>query len=408
MRGDLPPWCIIYGVLEAPNNKRGLNKQPQNTQGGQVMNKCSIEISLGMDVSDKSIELFSLSKDSDTGKRGQIVNSRESLMAFCDSIADPSKVLVAMEAGAHSAWHTELLEQRGFHVVVGNARKLAAIWTNKNKSDREDAEMLARLARSDINLLAPIRHMPTSLRVDLAVVKTRNTVSECRTKLISTVRGMLTSFGISAKGITADNFTTEVSKIVPKELRPAMNGILKEIRSMQLSLKAYDRIVTKLNKKYPDTAKVSQITGVGELTALAFVLMVGNPNRFGNGSRVARFFGITPKRDQSGEVDKQLGITKEGNGLMRRLLVQCANYVMSRGPDCELRRFGERIAARGGKIAKRKAKVAVARKITKLMFSLWLTGEVYDPEYKKHSREARKIKKSEDITTIEQPGLAMA
>lgn len=364
------------------------------------MSKCSTEIHLGMDVSDKSIDFFWLSNGSENGKRCQIANSREALMMFCDRVEDSSKVLVAMESGTHSAWQSELLKQRGFQVVVGNARKLSAIWMNKNKSDREDAEMLARLAHNDINLFAPIQHIPTPLRIDLAVVKTRDAVSQCRTKLINTVRGLLRSFGISSKDITADSFTTEVSKIVPKELRPAMDGILKEIRLLQLSIKAYDKLVTKLNKKYPATAIVGQPGGAGELTSLAYVLMVVDPGRFGNGDRVTRFFGLTPKRDQSGEVDKQLGITKEGNSLMRRLLLQAANYIMGRGPDCDLRRFGERIAARGGKIAKRKAKVAVARKLAKLMFKLWVTGETYDPNYKAHCKEARKIKKSEDKTVV--------
>ena len=284
---------------------------------------------------------------------------------------------------------------------------MSAIWMNKNKSDREDAEMLARLARNDINLFAPISHIPPQQRADLAVVKARDAVTRSRTLLTNTVRGLLRSFGVSTKGVTSDNFTTEASKIVPKELRPAMTGILKEIRSMQLSLKAYD----KLNKKYPATAIVGQPNGAGELTSLAYVLMVVDPRRFGNGNRVARFFGITPKRDQSGEVDKQLGITKEGSGLMRRLLVQAANHIMGRGPDCDLRRFGERIAARGGKIAKRKAKVAVARKLAKLMYKLWLTGETYDPDYKAHCREAKKMKKSESataVTTTRQQKLVMA
>jgi transposase len=254
-----------------------------------------------------------------------------------------------MESGTHSAWQSELLKQRGFQVVVGNARKLAAIWMSKNKSDREDAEMLARLAHNDINLFAPIQHIPTPLRIDLAVVKTRDAVSQCRTKLINTVRGLLRSFGISTKDITADSFTPEVSKMVPKELRPAMDGILKEIRSLQLSIKTYDKLEKKLNKKYPATAVVGQPSGAGELTSMAYVLMVVDPRRFGNGDRVTRFFGLTPKRDQSGEVDKQLGITKEGNSLMRRLLLQAANHIMGRGPDCDLRRFGERIAARGAR-----------------------------------------------------------
>jgi len=358
------------------------------------MSKCSTEIYIGMDVSQKSIEIFSLPFDGETGERSNIANSRESLMAFCDSIKEPSKVLVAMESGTHSAWHSELLKQRGLQVVVGNARKLAAIWMSKNKSDREDAEMLARLVRSDIMLFAPIEHAKTQLRCDLAVVKARAAMIECRTKLINMVRGTLSAFGIKTDEITVENFTVETSKIVPKELRQALSEILKQIRLLQLSIKGYDRTITKLNQKYPDTSKVSQITGVGEISALTFVLLIGNPKRFQCGNRVTRYFGLTPKRDQSGEVDKQLGITKEGNVLMRKLLVQCANYIMSRGPDCDLRRFGERIAVRGGKIARRKAKVAVARKVAKLMFSLWRTGETYDPDYKNHSKETRKMNKT--------------
>lgn len=364
------------------------------------MNKCSTRFYVGMDVSEKSIEIFVLPQDNDNGRRFQIDNSRESLIAFCDSVKEPASMLAAMETGAHSAWHSELLEQRGFQVVVGNARKLAAIWMNKNKSDREDAEMLARLARSDIKLFAPIRHIPTPLRADLAVIKARNAVSECRTKLMNTARGLLRSFGIDTNGVTSENFARESSKIVPKALRPAMNGIIKEIRTLQLTIKAYDREVTKLTRKYPDTAKVGQPVGVGELTSLAFVLMVDDPRRFSDGSRAARYFGLTPKRDQSGTVDKQLGITKEGNRLMRQLLMQCANYVMGRGPDCDLRRFGERIAARGGKIAKRKAKVAIARKLVNLMFRLWVSGETYDPDYKAHCRETRKMKKIEPVPAM--------
>jgi len=365
------------------------------TQGGQTVIKYNFDLYIGADVSDKLIELFALSANGRGEKSWQIANSRKAILEFCDSIKDPSRTLIAMETGTHSAWQSELLEKGGFKVVVGDARKLAAVWMSKNKSDRKDAEMLARLVRSDIKLFCPIRHISTSVRADLAVVKTRDAVSKCRTKLMNTVRGLLRSFGVDTSEITTDNFTLEASKVIPAALRPAMTGILKEIRSMQLAIKAYDKQVTKLNKKYPDTVKVGQPGGVGELTALAYVLIIEDPKRFSDGSRVGKYLGITPKRDQSGNVDKQLSITKEGNNLMRWLLVQSANYIMGRGPDCDLRRFGERIAARGGKIAKRKAKVAVARKLAALMHKLWITGEVYDPDYKAHCKEQRQKKEAE-------------
>ena len=82
--------------------------------------------------------------------------------------------------------------------------------------------------------------------------------------------------------------------------------------------------------------------------------------------------GLRPGKDQSGKVDKQLGITKEGNGLLRRLLVQCSQQILSqRGEDCALRRWGQKIMERGGKRSKKIAVVAVARKLAVLLYVLW-------------------------------------
>ena len=353
------------------------------------MSNYNTKLYVGLDVSEENIEIFILPSDSEQGKHGSIENSMDALKKFCNKIDEPSSVLVAMETGTHSAWMSELLENCGFQVLVGNARKLAAIWKNENKSDRNDAELLARPARNDQKLFAAIRHNPSDIRADLAVVKMREAVSECRTKLINTARGILRSFGIKDKDVTADGFTKGISPLIPKKLRPAFKGVVKEIRAMQLTLKEYDKQISKLCRKYPATDKVRQINGVGDLPSPAFVLLVGAPERFLSGDRVAKYFGLTPKRDQSGEVDKQLGITKCGSKLMRKLLVQAANHVMGSGPACDLRRTRERIAARGGKIAKRKAKVAVARKVGKLMYRLWLSDEKYDPDYKVHCKEAR-------------------
>ena len=391
--------CNTKSSVGTAASNKSIDIFETHAQGGQTVIKYNFDLYLGADVSDKLIELFGLSADGRGEKRWQIANNRKAILEFCDSIQDPSRTLIAMETGTHSAWQSELLEKRGFKVVVGNARKLAAVWMNKNKSDREDAEMLARLARSDIKLFCPIRHISTPVRADLAVIKMRHAVSKSRTLLMNAVKGTLRSFGVDTSGITADNFTREASKVIPAELRPAMTGMLAQIRALQLELKDYDRKVTKLNKKYPDSAKVGQPGGVGELTALAYVLIIEDPKRFDSGDRVGKYLGITPKRDQSGSVDKQLGITKEGNNLLRWLLIQSANYIMGRGPDCDLRRFGERIAARGGKIAKRKAKVAVARKLAKLLHKLWITGEVYDPDYKAHCKEARQKKEAEKRNT---------
>jgi len=132
-------------------------------------------------------------------------------------------------------------------------------------------------------------------------------------------------------------------------------------------------------ERYPVTAQLRQVRGVGPLTALVYVLVLGDPRRFAKSRKVGSYVGLRPRQDQSGERDVPLGITKAGSPLLRRLLLQCAHYILGpHGEDCDLKRYGDRIAARGGKVAKRKAVVAVARKLSVLLHRLWMTGEVYE------------------------------
>ena len=164
--------------------------------------------------------------------------------------------------------------------------------------------------------------------------------------------------------------------------------MLCQLVSIKQEIKNYDRIIAKLCKKYPETEKIRQVKGVGPITALAFCLVIGDPRRFGSKERLASYLGLTPKRDQSGEIDKQLGITKHGNTFVRRYLIQGANYILGHfGEDCDLRTFGMRIAARGGKIAKKKATVAVARKLSGVIYALWQSDVAYDPHYKENHQK---------------------
>jgi transposase len=131
---------------------------------------------------------------------------------------------------------------------------------------------------------------------------------------------------------------------------------------------------------YPETERLKQVPGVGPLTALTFILTLESPDRFPKARDVGPFLGLSPKRDQSGESDKQLRITKAGNGHMRRLLTNCSHYILGPfGPPCDLREAGLRICERGGPIAKKKAVIAVARKLSVTLLALWRSGEDYSP-----------------------------
>lgn len=348
-----------------------------------------------MDVSEKNITIYVLPSDKDDGKKLEISNDASTINAFFDECEDMGNLTVAMETGSHSPWISELLESRGFKVYVGHARSLRMIWKSDDKCDGRDAEMLARIAKADVKLLHPVKHSSRKVRVDLAIVKARDVLVRISRTLINHTRGTLKSFGIKSDEISAVNFPDEVMKIIPRELRPALEGVAKQLKHLRKEIKNYDRKLEKLCNDYPETKKLRQVGGVGTLTALTFALVVTSPERFQNGRRLASYIGLSPARSQSGETDKQLGITKAGNGLLRRYLVQAANYIMGRyGKDCDLRSFGLNIASRGGKIAKRKSKVAVARKLAVLLRKLWLSGDDYQPDYKARKRKLKKLKKA--------------
>jgi len=176
-----------------------------------------------------------------------------------------------------------------------------------------------------------------------------------------------------------------------KAIRNALEPVVQIIGYLSTQIKEFDKQIELLcAKQYPETELLRGIKGVGPLTALAFILPLEDPSRFDKSRQVGCFLGLTPRRDQSGETDKQLRITKAGNPYLRRLLVGSAQYILGPfGEDCNLRKFGLRLAARGGKNAKRRAVVAVARKLAVLMHRLWQHGLIYEPFYKPQRRLAK-------------------
>src|SRR6202000_1407342 len=136
--------------------------------------------------------------------------------------------------------------------------------------------------------------------------------------------------------------------------------------------------------EYAETQAMMTIHGIGHITALTFVLTLGDKIRFGRSRDVGCYLGLRPKRSQSGERDPQLGITKAGNVYLRSLLVECANHVLGRhGKDSTLRQWGLSLAPRGGKQSRNRAIVAVARNLAVLLHRIWVTQQPYIPFYAK-------------------------
>jgi transposase len=295
-----------------------------------------------------------------------------------------------MEAGTHSGWVSRILEELGYEVLVGNPRKLRAIWASNLKTDDRDAEMLARIARVDPKLLYPIHHRGAKAQADLAVIKARDALVKARKILIAHARSTVKTTGGRISTCSAESFHLRLLEEMPAELAPALDPLRKSIEELSVRIRHYDKVIDSLcEEAYPETQVLRAISGVGPLTSLAYVLTLEESSRFTESRSVGPFIGLTPKRDQSGQVDKQLGITKAGDSYLRRLLVGSSQYILGPfGPDCDLKRFGQKLAARGGKNAKRRAVIAVARKLAVLLHRLWKSKSAYDPLYQQN-RQAK-------------------
>jgi transposase len=309
--------------------------------------------------------------------------------AFSRRFASERPMRIAIEAGTHSPWVSRLLEECGHEVLVANARKTRLIYTNKRKTDEIDAQNLARLARLDPKLLYPLRHRGEDSQAHMAILRSRQALVGSRTQLVNHVRGAVKSFGVRLPKCPARSFHNKAPEHIPEALRPALDPILEQIGSLTQSIRDYDRqLQTIAEEHYPETELLREVEGIGPLTALTFVLTVEDPYRFEKSRSVGAYLGLVPAKDQSGDRDPQRRISKEGDEMLRRLLVGSAHYVLGPfGSDSDLRRHGEKIASRGGKNAKKRAVVAVARKLAVLLHRLWVSGELYDPLHNTRRRQ---------------------
>lgn len=335
-----------------------------------------IKETIGCDLGDKQSELCILTREGEAVWPGAVKTGPK---AFREFFTRP-RAHVVLEVGTHSRWASQLLKELGHKVTVANPRRLKLISQSNAKQDKKDAELLARLGRADEALLAPIQHRGNEAHADLAVAKSRDILVQTRTKLINHVRGTVKGCGERLLSCAPENFHKKAREGVPQDLKPALEPIFCVLEELQEQIAAHDKRLLELSKKYEEVDVISQPKGVGMLTALVFLLTLEDKTRFQKSRTVGAYIGVTPRRDQSGKVDKQLGITKAGDSFLRRLAVQSANYILGPfGEDSDLRRWGKRLASRGGKNAKRRATVAVARKLLVLMHRLWVTGEVYQP-----------------------------
>jgi transposase len=289
--------------------------------------------------------------------------------------------LIALETGTHSPWVSRLLSELGHEVIVAHAQKVQWITKSSRKDDRHDARTLARLARVDPELLGPVRHRSVKAQLHLTVIRARAELVSARTALVNAARGLVKSYGQRLPKCGTYQVSRELATALSAELRDVLEPLLKEIESLNERIKEYDGRMDKIAKEvYPEVSLLKQVKGVGTQIALTYVLTIEDPYRFAKSREVGCFLGLRPGRRNSGESEPQKGISKEGDRYLRTMMVQGAHYILGPfGEDSDLRRWGLKLAERGGKNAKKRAVVAVARKLAILLHRLWVGGEVYEP-----------------------------
>lgn len=339
--------------------------------------KAKPAITVGLDLGDRRSHYCMLNADGEVIDEGRIATTEACLRGQFEG--EPG-MRIAMECGTHSPWISRLLKQLGHQVIVANARKLRAISQNESKNDRADAELLARLANSDPRLLAPIRHRSPERQQDLNLIRTRDALVRARTMLINAARGLAKSAGTRLPACAPTCLPQRALAELPNELKPAALPLLDQIAALTQQIRQLDGNIDKLARRYPEIALLRTAPGVGPILSAAYVLTLEQAESISSSRAVGAFLGLRPRQSQSGDSDPEHRISKTGNIYLRRLLVQAAHHVLGRfGPDSALRRWGMRLAASGGKRGKKRAVVAVARKLAVILNCMWRAGKPYQP-----------------------------
>jgi len=338
----------------------------------------SSKITVGLDLGDRRHRFCALGSKGEVVEEGTIANERRALAKLTLRYRG---ALAIMEAGAHSPWISRHLEELGWRVIVSNPRRVRAIYQHERKSDQRDALMLARIGRMDPALLYPVRHSSEQAQQDLLRIKLRDSLVRARVALINSVRFSLKSLGYAVCNPSSARFHQVVMEGLPGPLCQMISPSVQVLAELTARIKVLEsEIIALARTKYPQTFWLEQIPGVGPITALYFVLKIENPMRFENVRDVGAYLGLCPRRDQSGASDPQLRISKRGDAYLRRLLVSAAQYILGPfGPDSALRQYGLTLAADGTRRAKKRAVVAVARKLSVLLLSLWKNQAPYQP-----------------------------
>ena len=369
----------------AKKNQEALTK----TKKKQIRQMAASQrLTVGLDLGDRTSRYCILNEAGEVLSEGELPTTRTGMNSLFEKM--PSS-RVALEVGTHSPWVSRQMAGQGHEVIVANPYKVKLITQSTRKNDRIDAEKLARLARVDPKLLSPIRHRGAEAQADLAVIRARAELVEARTGLVNCARGLVKPMGERLKKCDAEQVGEALAQPLSEAAQMVIGPLLKSVEAISEQIGVYDRKIEEIAKRYQEVELLTQVYGVGTLIALTYILTIEDAQRFQHSRDVGAFLGIQPRQRESGNSQPELGISKAGDRLLRSYLVQAAHCQLRKGaPDSDLRAWGLGKIGAGGKRAKRRALVAMARKLAVLLHRLWVTGEVYDPLYNRKAGQAAK------------------
>jgi transposase len=334
-------------------------------------------MTMGIDVGDRYSHLCLVDEEGEVVERERV---RSTEAAFRRHFADAPRLRIALECGTHSPWMSRLLKQLGHQVIVANARKIPTITESESKNDGRDAEQLALMAAFNPKLLSPLEHRSLARQQDLNLIQARAILVKARTMIVNALRGLVKSAGGRLPACSTKALPARAPLAIPPALAAVAGPLIEQVARLNAQIDAMDEQIEKLAEKYPEIALLRSAPGIGPVVASAYVLTLDRPDAVPSSRSAGAFLGLRPGQSQSGDSDPQRRITRTGNTYLRCLLVQSAQYILGRfGPDSALRRWGLQLAASGGKRGKKRAVVAVARKLAVLLHSMWRSGQRFQP-----------------------------
>lgn len=341
-------------------------------------------IHIGIDVHKAESQICALHADGEVVEK-RIRTERDRFTEFFGRLPK-SKILI--ESSTESEWVARVLEGLGHEVIVADPN-FAAMYATRGrrvKTDRRDARALAEACRSGI--FRPAHRLSDEQRQRRNVLISREKLVRMRSTLIVTVRALLRGLGIGIRTGEAESFGNRVrALIVPPELSVVTAALLTTFDTLNTQIAALDKELETIAKGDERVSRLMTTPGVGPITAIAFLAAIDDPERFDDAGKVAAYLGLVPGEDSSGGRTRRTSITKAGSGMVRYLLVQAALTIMRRGKSRApaLHAWVQNLATtKGSKIAR----VALARKLSGILFAMLRDGAKFDPRHREVANAA--------------------